>query len=223
MLQQRLSDRQFHSLGWLLVAVATLIAVLGAKSHAGGWNDGSRLASVEMLGERGSFVIDDSIFLKVPALEAGRPSPYPVDRLDLRTLGTLDKLLIDGHFYSDKSPVLTVLMAVPHRLGLLAGGPTATQSPDWFCYVQTVLSSGLAFVVTVACIWRLGIAIGLTRWWSLALPSAMTFATVAPVYSQQVNSHIVLLGVTSALCLLLVKCDRKSSGMRCVTDRKSVV
>ena len=49
MLQQRLSDRQFHSLGWLLIAVTTLIAVLGAKSHAGGWNDGSRLASVEML------------------------------------------------------------------------------------------------------------------------------------------------------------------------------
>ena len=210
MSQQPIPDRHFGKLGWLLIAIATLIAVLGAKSHAGGWNDGSRLASVEMLSERGSFVIDDSIFVKVPPIEAGRPSPYPLDRLDLHTLGTLDKLLIDKHFYSDKSPVLTLLMAVPHRLWLLAGGPTAAQRPDWFCYLQTVLSSGLAFVVAVACIWRLGIAIGLTRWWSLALPVALMFATVAPVYSQQVNSHIVLLGVTSALCLALAKCDRLS-------------
>ena len=217
MLQQPIPDRHFGKLGWLLVAVATLVAVLGAKSHAGGWNDGSRLAAVEMLGERGSFVIDDSIFVKVPPVEPGRPSPYPLDRLDLHTLGTLDKLQIDGHFYSDKSPVLTVVMAVPHRLWLLAGGPTATQRPDWYCFLQTVLSSGVAFVVAVACIWRLGIAIGLTRWWSLALPVAMMFATVAPVYSQQVNSHIVLLGITSALCLALAKCDRESSALRCMT------
>src|SRR6185295_4349664 len=110
-----------RSLTFTFLLVATAVAVLGAEPYAGGWNDGSRLAAVESLGERGTFIIDDSVFVRVRPAEPGRPLPYPADRADLLTHGTLDKLFIDGHYYSDKSPVPSVLMACLYRAWLSLG------------------------------------------------------------------------------------------------------
>ena len=73
----------------LVLFLASLVAVVSARDYPGGWNDGSRLATVESLVERHTWAIDDSPFLA----------------------GTQDKLLIGGHYYSDKSPVPAVLMA----------------------------------------------------------------------------------------------------------------
>src|SRR5262245_30744365 len=109
-----------RSPGPFILIAAIVVAAVGAEPFAGGWNDGSRLAAVESLGERGTFVIDDSLFVRVPS-EPGRLSPYPADRLDLQTHGTLDKLFINGHYYSDKSPVPTVVMAGLYRAWLIFG------------------------------------------------------------------------------------------------------
>ena len=106
--------------------LAAAIAVGSAQPHAGGWNDGSRLATAECVGERGTFVIDESVFVKVPA---DNP-PYPEHAPWLRSDGTADKLLIGGHFYSDKPPVLGLLMGGVYRGWLFVGGPTAA-SDGW--------------------------------------------------------------------------------------------
>src|SRR5690349_4034542 len=120
-------DARWRWAGRAAVLAAAVLAAAGARPFAGAWNDGSRLAAAESLGERGTLVIDDSIFVRVPPPEEGRPAPYPPDRPDLLLLGTRDKLLVGGHFYSDKSPVPNVLMAGLYRAWLALGGPTADE------------------------------------------------------------------------------------------------
>ena len=77
----------------LIVMVAT------ASTRPGSWNDASRMATVQSLVESGSFVIDRTAFV-----------------------GTGDKVLINGHFYSEKPPMPSVLGAAVylplHRLGI---------------------------------------------------------------------------------------------------------
>src|SRR5207253_2672990 len=89
----------------LVVLGALAIALLSVRPYAGSWNDGSRLATVESLVDRGTFAIDDSIFVRAP------PENPPYEAADLRQTGTLDRLRIDGRYYSDKSPVPAVLLA----------------------------------------------------------------------------------------------------------------
>src|ERR1700722_1819139 len=106
----------------LVAILAIAIAIVSAKPYAGGWNDGSRLAAVVSLVDRGTFVIDDSIFVNVPR----GSSPYTPEFEALSQTGTLDRLYIDGHYYSDKSPVPAILLAgvyqAAHSLtGLSAG------------------------------------------------------------------------------------------------------
>src|SRR5829696_9086625 len=85
---------------WVLAACAFAFAAAGAKPFASSWNDGSRLASVEALVERGTFCIDGTTFLA----PNGAPAYDPANPLLER--GTLDKLRIDGRWYSDKPPLV---------------------------------------------------------------------------------------------------------------------
>src|SRR6185295_3499159 len=91
----------------LVVALAGIVAFISARPYAGSWNDGSRLATVECLVDRHTLVIDDSLFVKV-----GTSTPYRGEGVDN---GTLDKLHINGHFYSDKSPVPALLLAIIYQ------------------------------------------------------------------------------------------------------------
>src|SRR5262245_44064961 len=82
-----------------IAAAAAVIAIASARPYVGGWNDGSRLSAVEALVDHGTFAIDDSVFVN------DSPSRH----------GTKDKLFIDGHFYSDKPPVMSLLIAYVYR------------------------------------------------------------------------------------------------------------
>src|SRR5262245_37474536 len=95
--------------GVVVLGGAILLAVLGSRDHAGGWNDGSRLATVEALVDHGTLAIDRSTFVWPP--QDPQRNPYHPDDVILFIRGTLDKLWINGHFYSDKSPVPALLMA----------------------------------------------------------------------------------------------------------------
>jgi hypothetical protein len=77
------------------------------------------------------------------------------------------------------------------------------QEPALFCYFMTVASSGVAFVVAVACVFQLGRALRLALSTRLLLTASFGLATVALVYVRQVNNHILLLGVAAALMLQL--------------------
>jgi hypothetical protein len=179
---------------WLPAALALLLALVSVRPYAGCWNDGSRLATVESLIERHTFAIDDSVFVRVPS----QLSPYGEGPL-LARQGTLDKMRIDGHFYSDKSPVPAVLMALCYAVWRALTGLTAAARPDLFCYVLSLLWSGLPYVVAVVSLDQIGRVLRLPagRRWLLTLSFAL--ATVAPAYVRHVNNHILFMGVAMPL------------------------
>jgi hypothetical protein len=195
------SERRWRWVGWGVVLVAAVVALFTARSVAAGWNDGSRFAAIESLGSRGTFAIDESPFANPSPADSDRPPLYPADPTSLREKGTEDKLLIGGRFYSDKPPVLSVLMGGLYRGWLTAGGPPATERPDLFCYLVTVLTSGVGYVVGVWCVWRLGLRVGLEGGWAAGLAAAAAFATVGPAYTWYTNSHLAGFGPAAGLCL----------------------
>jgi hypothetical protein len=183
---------------WAAVAVAAALAVAGANPYAGGWNDGSRLASVESLVSRGCLPIDDSVFVHP---EGVKPPPYG----DPSAAGTCDRLLIGGHFYSDKPAVISLLMAGVYRAGMLVGLPSPTERPDIFCWVLTVLFAGGSLVVALLCMWGVGKAVGLEGWALTAWLASIAFATPALAYTRHVNNHILHLAVLAGVCLIAVR------------------
>src|SRR5438874_2587582 len=126
----------------LILGIALAIAAISARPYAGGWNDGSRLATVECLVDHSTWAIDDSIFVTVPPNLSSRPFEETDPALNLR--GTQDRLWIGGRFYSDKSPVPALLMAGEYACLQRVTGLTARDAPDKFCRWMTILTSGLA-------------------------------------------------------------------------------
>jgi hypothetical protein len=189
--------------GGLVLLAAVVLAGASARDWAGGYNDGSRLATVESLADGHTLAIDDSIFVR-PAL-AGPPGPYDPDTPGLNEHGTGDKLLISGRFYSDKPPVPALLLAGLYKGLQVLGLPTARARPDRFCWAMTLASSGLAYVVAVWCVWLTGAALRLPPWPRLALTASFGLATVALAYTSHVNGHIQLLAVAAAVLLLLTR------------------
>ncbi|MBI1914066.1 MAG: hypothetical protein HYS12_04925 [Planctomycetes bacterium] len=189
----------------LVVLGAFVIAAASALPYAGSWNDGSRLAAVESIADRGSLAIDDSLFVRVPAdTIACGVSPYPPQRRGLLEHGTRDRLFIRGHFYSDKPYVVSFLMAGIYKVCNVFGLPRAAERPDLFCRVLTILTSGLAYAVAVWCVYLLALRVGLPPPVRLALTASFALSTVALPYTRHVNNHILHLGVTAALVLQLV-------------------
>ncbi len=202
-----MSERCIH--WWILIA-ATCVAVVGATDHASSWNDGSRLATVECLVDHGTWIIDRSIFVVAP-LETC-PHPYGNQAAEFPH-GTLDKLFIDGHYYSDKPPVPALLTAGPYWLWRACGGPSAAARPDWFCWCMTLCTSGLAYVVAIVCTNALARRIALPAMHRLMVIAAFAFGTLALPYSRSVNNHELLLGVTAALLLALERSSFLCAGL----------
>ncbi|MBX7102687.1 MAG: hypothetical protein K1X57_01305 [Gemmataceae bacterium] len=178
----------------LLLVVLLTIAGVGATDHAGGWNDGSRLAAIESLVDRGTWCIDDSVFLT--------PRPY-APAADQFPRGTLDRMMIDGHYYSDKSPLPAVLLAGPYWLWRQAGGPSAAERPDLFCRGMTLCSSGFAFCVTGLLLMSLGQRVGHSASVAAVIAGIISMSTLALPYSRSVNNHIVLAALVAGLLVSL--------------------
>lgn len=178
-----------------VVAVAAALALALPRPYAGGWNDGSRLATVEALVDQGTLAIDDSIFVRVPPDR----SPYPPDRLDLAATGTLDKLHIDGRYYSDKGPIPAVLLAACYALVQSVSGLTAAKSPAAFCYLMNLLGGGLPFALALVLLHQLALDLLRSRPMAGLVTASFALATVAPAYAEHHNGHIVMLAVTSGI------------------------
>jgi hypothetical protein len=201
-----LAQRGNRFVEWAIVALAVLIAACSARPYAGSWNDGSRLATVEALVEEHTWAIDHSIFVNADsAQQHGAPLPYAASDADLNKNGTRDKLFIAGHYYSDKSPVPALLLAGCYYLLKDATGWSARLHADHFCRVMTWASSGLAYVLAVWCIYRLSRRLLASHSLRILLTGSFALATVALPYAQHVNNHILLLAVTSGICLVVAQ------------------
>ena len=211
--QKRLdADRRERLAGYAVWAIAVAIAVVSARDYAGGWNDGSRLATVESLVDEGTLAIDNSVFVKVPYDRLGTelPFPYPIDDPDAWSRGTRDKIRVRGHYYSHKSPVPAMLMAGCYAVWQKITGARARDRCDEFCYLMTLVSSGAAYVAAVTTLFYLGGALRLTLTNRLVLTASLALATVAPAYSRNVNDHILLLAVAMLVTYNLTRLGQAS-------------
>jgi hypothetical protein len=194
-------------------AVAAAVAIASARDYAGGWNDGSRLATVECLVDYHTLAIDDSIFVKVPPTDFSgtRPFPYLVNDPNAWIEGTKDKILVNGHFYSHRSPLPAVLLAGWYFVWQQCTGFTAKDRCDEFCYWMNLGSAGLCYVIAVICTYYLGSVLKLPLGRRLALTASLALASVALPYACHVNDHIMLLGVAAALALSLARLAEKTT------------
>jgi len=165
---------------------------LSTHPHASSFNDQSRMAAVESLVQRGAWIIDESPFYR-----------------------TVDRILVDGHFYSDKPPVLTFIAsgvyAVLHdgfHLTLDAEWCDFDESPchcrafcddhsDWAYYLLTLLLIGLPSALMLALFYSMTGLFGLANPAALLLTTILGLATPVFPYSTVFNSH-----VPAAACLL---------------------
>lgn len=191
--------------GVFVVLAATTIAAISARNFAGGWNDGSRLATIECLVDHHTLRIDRSIFVRSPESVDSLPNPYAPGDENLRINGTQDKLLIGGHYYSDKPPVAAVALAGLYKALQSSAGLVARQNPERFCYLMTLASSGLAYVAAVSCVFRFAGLLGLDLRCCLGLTVSFGLATVALPYGRHLNAHEILLGVCAALMLAFTR------------------
>lgn len=173
-----------------ILAAACLLALLGARTYPGGWNDASRLATVESLVDRHTLAIDASTF-------ASR---------------TQDKLQIDGRFYSDKPPMSALLLAAAYQVLQWTTGMVAREQPERFCWWMNLIGGGLPYVVAVWAMSRVAAGLKLAARSQALLIASFAFATVAPAYSRHLNGHIQMLAVAALLQLALLNvCDRRRS------------
>lgn len=188
-----------------VIALAMLLAIFGARPYAGSWNDGSRLAAVESLLDRGTLAIDDSIFVN-PELSPAGHNPYSPGDANLQAGGTSDKLSIRGHFHSDKPPVISVVMAAIYApLRWLGLAPSPDANPERFIWILTEGTSVAAFGLTLFCMHDLARRIGLAGWDRAVWFSALAMGTFALAYTRHVNNHILQLAVASAWCPLTLR------------------
>ncbi len=189
----------------VVLAISVLFSILSAKPYAQSWNDGTRLAMVQALVETNTFIIDDTIFVgELNRRNAARTSPYNPDDELLVKQGTKDKLYIGGHYFSDKSPVPGVVMAMFWKAFSAVGLPSIQENPGLFIYFLTVIFAG---VPTVFCTWailKISLQLGLDE--RLASLLALTFVfSIATPYAGSVNTHILALACVCGAFVLLTR------------------
>jgi len=169
-----------------------LVWAFFTHSHVGSFNDRSRMAAIESRVTRGTWIIDQSPFSR-----------------------TVDRIYMDGHFYSDKPPVLTFIASgvytVLHEgshLSLDAGWCDLDESPchcrafcddspDWAYYLLTLTLIGLPSALMLALFYHMTGLFGLDNPAALVLTVTLGLATQVFPYSTVFNSHI-----PAAACLL---------------------
>jgi hypothetical protein len=184
-----------------IILAASTIALFSARPFAAGWNDGSRLATIEALVDQHTFAIDHSIFVEVP------PDACPYGGADeaLRRHGTCDKMWIAGHFYSDKPPLPAIASAGIYWIVQRLTGLKARTDGALFCWLMTFINSGLAYVLAVVAINRMTRLIPLPAPAGIGLTTAFALSSLALVYTRALNSHIMLLGLTAAMLPSMLK------------------
>ena len=155
-----------------IVVVFALAAALMGHAQATSWNVGSRMAAIESLVDRGTFAIDASPF------------------------STGDKYRYDGHFYSDKPPLPSVLgaavAAVLHTFGV-----DVVRGARVVMYATTVVTVAIPFGFAIGALYALVRRLGADERWALAVATLGGSATLAYPYATVLINH-----VPAAACLL---------------------
>lgn len=153
---------------WPVIGVFVGLAVLGALTivpRVMGWNDGTRMATIQALVQHHTLSIEPSSFASV-----------------------MDKVFIHGHFYSDK-------LATPQLLGAVVYWPIwrlgIRLAPDWNLayYLVTLFTVKLFWLLGLAAFYRSLAYTRLDRARRLWLTVALGTGTLVLSWSATFNNH----------------------------------
>ena len=174
----------------IFLIVSAVLAFLLAKHDVSGGNETSRYSVVESVLERGTFVIDDSIF------------------------STPDKCERNGHFYGDKPPLLTFGLIAWGRLLKCFG--VRFLKGDY--YRAVYLTDVLIFILSCLTGWFF--YVGLKRRprmpepYRIAMSVLSVASTLVLSYSVTLNNHTLCAAVMMGLVLLLERCEDAGMTLR---------
>ncbi len=154
-------------------------------------NEISRLAAVESLVERHTFVIDDSRFND-----------------------TVDKVYFNGHFYSDKPPVLSLWLASYYFVLYRVFGFSFRESTSLCYYVITLFSVGASYALLMVIFFNSLKFTDLSRKLSLYLTLLLGFGSLAFCYSRVLNNQIIAAFLLFSAYYLILKSEKGRSPSR---------
>src|SRR5438552_3678039 len=157
------ADRQ------LAIWLALLTFVTYAYFQAGGgWNQNSQFDLTRAIVERHTFVID----------------AYASNTGDVARSG--------GHIYSNKSPALSWLAAIPYALLYAMNHSSSIESIIFNTYLLTVLCVALPGALIPAMIYRYGRERGFTAPWAAFIALTAALATQLLLYSTIFMLHVTI-------------------------------
>lgn len=159
-------------IGVALAILFFIVCVLAVKTEPGSWNDTSRLAAIESLVERGTWAIDDSSWVDL----------------------TQDKILVNGAFYSDKMPLLSLIGAGVYAILHLFGGSVASNCAQAarFC-AYPWLTLVLVSIPAALLIWLFfdyAVRLNVPRWAAVVGTIALGAGTMIFPYALVLNHHV---------------------------------
>lgn len=154
----------------LILCLAFFSAVLAlTRPQPASWNDIARVATIESLVERGTWAIDDSRWRD----------------------GTKDKVLLNGKFYADKMPLLSMLGAGMYAL--FYHFAHASLAPDCHICAYPWVTRTLVGVPATLLLWLFAdLARRYAKTWKLALVGtlALGIGTMIFPYAVVLNHHV---------------------------------
>jgi hypothetical protein len=152
--------------GHLLLGMC-LILVFATLLQDSLWNPNvrSRLATVQSLVERGTFRIDESEFR-----------------------GTIDKIQVNGHFYSDKPPLLAVMGAASYYVVRAFEGRRGALG-KYTAALITASTLGISFVLCVICFYDALRQTGIAHEYRLIMIASLGLATIYGPWNLTFNNH----------------------------------
>ncbi len=153
--------------GLVVFLVAFALCALLTKAHATGWNDGSRIATIDALTANHTFAIDGSPF----------------------AAGLGDEIRFRGTTYSDKPPLLPLLAAGVATM-VVPFGITLRHAPGTTIYLATLLTVGLAFAIGCVYAYAFGRLLGYDRRLAAAVAALTGAGTLALPYATVLANHV---------------------------------
>lgn len=161
---------------WLVIALLT-------KADPDSAHEYSRLGTVESIVVRGTYQLDDSIFI-----------------------GTIDKIQRDGHFYSHQLPLLATIEAPVYWVLHLPGLRFNNRGRSLMTFMFSLFTNGLALALTVMVVWRILALAGVERHREL-LAFLLPFGTWLLPYGVMSNNHGIAGLLVAMLILLLLSVE----------------
>ena len=173
----------------LIVALPLLRPLRSPDSDSMSANELTRLATIQSLGENHGQEIESSSFYNILRQ---RDFSHPPETVQ-----------IQNHVYSDKAPVLAMLLSGPYML-LRECGLSFHNNSSLVMYLLTIIGAVIPVAASAGMVYRMGRLFELKRPWRAALALAVAFGSGLISYAVVLNAHAPAAALVIGACACLV-------------------